>query len=224
MTIDFSIYPKVPVIFQGYLDPQDKLNVLKFADAKANIPGQTHKEIRDGGSAPRKSGEIYRHILEGKTAEIPVRKYLMKVKPNFHINDVDFNIYKESNSDMGDLQWGKYQIEVKSASHRANFLLLESKTYQLDGTNKYLHKKADFIFFVRVWLNVCTQYKDLKKCSNEEIQKYNLEYQICGFLTADDFEKIIIPRKELPKGFMLTRNTKLDAPNYWAHISELKHL
>lgn len=180
--------------FHIELEEKEYIQCKKFSIKSA----KTQREYRSGGTHRRPFSLIYRDTLQGKTAEMIVKKFLEK-KP-FEISgiELDFEVYERGKWDDKDFSIGRMTFSIKSAKWFSSWLLLETKDI-LRGD----------VFDVYVFVTVDKNYKsgDIK-----------------GFITQEELLKGSNTLK-LKKGELIPgTQTHLDADNYAVHSDNLHNL
>ncbi|MGC9517482.1 MAG: hypothetical protein ACP5C3_07285 [Methanomicrobiales archaeon] len=156
---------------------------------------KTQREYRSGGTQKRRFYMICRDTLQGKTAEMMMKKFLEGEPFNITGIDLDFEIYDRGIWDEKDFAVGNLDFSIKSAKWFSKWLLLETKDII----------RGD-IYDVYVLITVDKGYKS---------------GEVKGFITKDQLLNGQGTLK-LKKGELIPNtNTSLDADNYAVHSDHL---
>jgi hypothetical protein len=154
-----------------YFDTKD----IELCQEHANEVWHKHRHFKDKENKTiRTKEQVINDVVDGKLAEIAVRKYFIKHHyPN--VSDVDFKIYGEHDGDDYDLIVNRKTISIKCSKLHSHCLMIEQERMKYDSKlrrYKLEDKEApDYLVFVQV---------DVK----------NKEYAVvCGGIEFKDFVK-----------------------------------
>jgi hypothetical protein len=194
-----------------------------------------HRNQRSGGQANRKNGEIFANAFQGKLAEFGL--YQLIKNHGITIHEPDTQLWKLGVWDDADLTINDKKINVKSAAHFSNLLLLETKDWDINAN--YIPNKEqsisvyDYFIFTRISPDCKSILKKERLLFSNQIERDAL-YKLLqpeqwfldcpGFLTLADLQKIIINQMILPQNALLNGKVKMDASNYYCQAGDLKKI
>jgi len=192
-----------------------------------------HRGYRTGGQHLRKKGELFCNTFQGKLAEIVV--YNLLKKENINCGNIDFSIHGEGIWDDSDLIVHGKSINIKSAAHFSNLLLLETKNWDhlgryVPNLNTKANSKYDYFILVRIEPDIKKIFKDESIMFSNEIGrdkieglilKQNWNYDIVGYINHDQLLKIIQEKYILPQNALLNGKVKMDAENYYVQAGDM---
>jgi len=192
-----------------------------------------HRGYRTGGQHLRKKGELFCNTFQGKLAEIVV--YNLLKKENINCGNIDFSIHGEGIWDDSDLIVHGKSINIKSAAHFSNLLLLETKNWDhlgryVPNLNTKANSKYDYFILVRIEPDIKKIFKDESIMFSNEIGrdkieglilKQNWNYDIVGYINHDQLLKIIQEKYILPQNALLNGKVKMDAENYYMQAGDM---
>ena len=192
-----------------------------------------HRGYRTGGQYSRKKGELFCNTFQGKLAEIVV--YNLLNKENVNCGAVDFSIHGEGIWDDSDLVVNGKSVNIKSAAHFSNLLLLETKDW--DYLGRYIpnldskaNSKYDYFILVRIEPDVKKLFKEENIMFSNEIGRDKLEglilklnwnYDIVGYINHDQLLKMIQEKYILPQNALLNGKVKMDAENFYIQAGDM---
>lgn len=180
-----------------------------------------HRPYLQGSDINRSDKEIFLNDIQGKLAEIAVRKDILNQFPNSKINgDIDFSVYGRGEWDNYDLVINGKYLNIKSIKHFAMMLMVECERYNEKGEFYYTNtdnKKIinDYYILVKIKIVPSISWEDVKgdfeyfknpyKNIDEKKEKIKreIEYEVVGGISHEDFWK---NKVYLPKDTIITVN------------------
>jgi hypothetical protein len=224
----YFINSKKPFLTQIRLNEDQMEQILNFAwDMTWGEAGE-HRPYRSGGSQYRSNAVLFKDVVEGKCGEFAVRNYLLEQGHN--PGEVDLKTYSRGVWDDVDLTLSGKSINVKTAKHFSNLLLLEHKDYSKGGT--YLghaerSKKYDIFVFARLRSSIQQYFKseglNLKnfscpkefRCHFKALLKMDWELDLPGFATIELLKHALDEGHVINRGEYLNGRTRMDATNIY---------
>jgi len=196
-----------------------------------------HRQYRSGGQYKRKPGEIFCNTFQGKLAEYVFQHYLKEHGVN-DLTDIDDEVMGQGRWDDTDLKANGYMINIKSAAHFSNLLLLETKDWNQEGQyipNLHNNNTSNYDFFTLIRIK-----PDIKKLFKKQRWFYSnsllyqdvanyihgetWQYDIPGYITREDFIQAIGNNKIIPQNANLNGNIKMDSENYYFEAGEMRSM
>jgi hypothetical protein len=178
--------------------------------------------------------KVIKNSIIGKLGEFAVYHFLDRMGYLPGYPDLRIIEKGESKNDGGyDLKiLNKYYINVKTSTGGSNTLLLKKSHFDSLGNCVYRKSSEDppcqYFFLCRI-------NPDLKKINLEdwtdidsvvrELSQLRFRCDIPGFLTIDDFKKIILEKVTINTGQMLAvKDFKFDEDNYYCQTGNLRDI
>lgn len=211
----------------------DLIKAFQFAFEMCFRTGH-HRSHRTGGQLERNNGEKFCNTFQGKLSEIVLFNYF--VSNNLNCSDVDYRIMGAGEWDDRDFIINNKNINVKSAAHFSNLLLLEEKDwtrkgYYIPDMQKTKILLYDFFVLIRIKPDIKSILKMNKlfysKIAEKELLKElifteNWCFDIPGFITHFEFVNEVISKHHiLPQNALLNGKTPMDASNYYVQTGDL---
>lgn len=153
----------------------------------------------------RSENRKYNDVVRGKLAELAVKKYLDNTYGKQRVGNIDFRLYKNGETDEGDITLDSKVINIKSSKLNSHTLMIETARFRLDSRRRACKLEGkdlpNYFMFVRV---------------NDDIS--DLYAEICGCIT---FDKFWTSKKFMPRGMCMS---KYNVQNYLLHNYKLKQL
>lgn len=195
-----------------------------------------HREHRTGGQASRKKGELFCNTFQGKLAEIVVYNNFRNEALN--CGKVDFEIHGKGIWDDSDLIVNGKCINIKSAAHFSNLLLLETKDW--DNLGRYIpnigsnsHTKYDFFILVRIEPDIKKVFRNERLMYSNEVSKDKIDnlisslswkYDIVGYINNEQLINVINDNYILPQNSLLNGRVPMDAENYYVQAGDMLNI
>lgn len=193
-----------------------------------------HRGVRSGGQYSRKPSEIFCNTFQGKLAEYVLRQYLEQHDIN-NLSDVDSKIMDQGKWDDTDLKANGYTINIKSAAHFSNLILLETKDWNQKGEyipnlNNGSTYNYDFFVLVRINPDIKRLFKNKRWLYSESLSQRNIEnhinnqtweYDLPGYIKKDNLAQAIKNKQVIPQNVKLNGKVNIDAENYYFEIGDL---
>lgn len=187
-----------------------------------------HRNMRSGGQYQRKNGELFCNTFMGKISEVIIWRILNK--KNIYCKKPNLEKWKLGKWDDCDLQVSNKKINIKSAAHFSNLLLLETKDW--NEKSEYIPDKTiyDFFVFVRIKPDLKKIFKSKKlfytNNSNKEIiesiiNNHIFYFDIPGFINKKILKFLIVNKYILPQNALLNGKIKMDAENYYIQSKDM---
>ncbi|MFW6016766.1 MAG: hypothetical protein ACOCRK_10040 [bacterium] len=223
-----QVHVTIPNDFKKSFKPNIRVGIealkrcIDFAERMTFGDGNHNKFSFGSDNYPREQKEIYRDALQGKIAELAFYNYLYihkirtKEEPNFE--SWDLGIWEDCDFELAH---NNKKISIKSTKNFGQLLLIERERYNEEGL--YIEPaegntpiKYDYIFLCRV-SNIYndSQIEDYRQNKNLG----NIECEITGFITFNQFKDVIRRKQYLPKGIIL--GMPLKVANYYILASDL---
>ena len=225
----YKVTGKKPFTPDGVIKPSTLEIVTRFAfDMTFGSKGQ-HRDHRTGGSAHRSTGQILTDTFQGKLSEFALANLLYKQEG---FEKPDTSTYSLGKWESADFEIGKNLLSVKSTKYYGNLLLLEKGDWDTGGN--YIPtgdkpKNYSHIVLVRVAPDIeelIRPRSSYSPSSYEGVLKAVLgqawKYEITGFITSGDLQRIMGLGHEIPKGALLNGSVQMDASNYYVQASDLR--
>jgi hypothetical protein len=195
-----------------------------------------HRNHRTGGQYGRKNGEMFCNTFQGKLAEVVL--YNLLASYGIECDKPDFGIYGEGVWDDTDLVIKGKKINVKSAAHFSNLLLLETKDWNLSGQyipnlNAGTTSQYDFFILVRIKPDIKKLFRDNKHYYSNKVDKEVLEkiifndswkYDVAGYISNEKLIDAINNKNILPQNSLLNGRVPIDAENYYIQSGEMEDI
>ena len=194
-----------------------------------------HRDYRTGGELKRKNGELFINTFQGKLAEFGIWKFFSE--KNTALPEPDVNMWAKGKWDDTDLIVSGKKINVKSAAHFSNLLLLETKDWDADGhyiPNKEKGTDAyDYFILSRLKPDGKALMKNAKLFSADEADKDVLKkliltqqwkFDIAGFISSEELKNLIAEKFVLPQHALLEGRIKMDAENYYCQSGGMHNI
>lgn len=197
-----------------------------------------HRETRTGGSLKRPQGQIFANTFQGKLSEHAVYTEL-KTK-SVSCGKLDFDVYGEGIWDESDLRAGGAKLNIKSAKHFAQLLLLETDDWNASGNYiPNLESEGggvyDCFIFVRIKPSIEKILRNLNIWNKDEltgdqpdqlrsaiIKTNKWEYDITGWITHSDLQELIRRNFIIRRGELLNGKVPMDANNYYIKAHDMR--
>lgn len=227
----YTINRKKP--FNGMqIQPSDLRKAFDFSYTMCFGEGH-HRNHRTGGQYGRKNGELFCNTFQGKLAEIVL--YNVFIANGIECNEPDFGIYGKGVWDDTDLIIKGKKINVKSAAHFSNLLLLETKDWNslgqyLPNLNAGTTSEYDYFILVRIQQDIKKILRDHRLYYSNEVNKEILEkiifnehwkYDIAGYVPNDQLIQAINNKYILPQNAKLNGRIPMDAENYYIQSGDM---
>lgn len=191
-----------------------------------------HRNHRTGGQAGRKNGELFINTFQGKLAEFGIHQYL-------RANDIitaepDLGMWALGRWDDSDLVVNGIKINVKSAAHFSNLLLLETGDWTGDGlyipNNQTEQEAYSFFILSRIKPDGKKLMRDNRLMFSNTVEEQTLrniiteqrwEFDIAGFINRDELRELIRLQYILPQNSLLNGKTSMDAENYYCQSGDM---
>ena len=215
-----------------------KKQVLRFAyDITFGKKGQ-HRDHRAEGKIHRNDFQIFFDVFQGKSAEVAFYFFCTELwgMPEESVSKPDFSVSPLGIWDSADFTINGKYISLKSTKDYSNLLLLETSDYDANGD--YIPdrdkdcKHIDYFFFTRV--TSVDRIVKLDECmENGKISFLKIWKLICdnpiyvnlaGFMTKNDFKKVIHERQIIYAGNHLGAKTRMDVNNYYVQAGDLRRI
>lgn len=170
-----------------------------------------HRPDFQGGPG-RDEREIFINDIQGKLAEIAVRKELLRTDPGLSIEgEIDFNVYGRGKWDNYDLVVNGKFLSVKSIKSFSVVLMIECSRFDVNGLPAYQNNNGediinDFYILVKIkiepnitWNDANGDFNNFKNPilnrTDEQIRRH-INYDVAGFISHDNFwdKKLYIPK------------------------------
>lgn len=216
----------------GKLNLEDKTVCFEFAYEMAFGYGK-HRMIRSGGKKGRREGQIFINTYQGKMAEFAVYRYLLS--RDILTTEPDTNVEGYGIWDSFDLEYESIHMAIKSTKSYGNLLLLETKDWNEQG--QYIPNlnngvyNYDLFILVRLSPDGEKIMKEKRFLYLDSIERDKLkeimvpidwEYDIAGYITNNDFRRLIKKGYILPQGAILNQGTRMDAENYYVQAGDMR--
>ncbi len=223
-------------IFNGIqILPRDLRKIFDFAYAMCFGDGH-HRNHRTGGQYGRKNGEMFCNTFQGKLAEVVL--YSLFISNGIDCDEPDFAIYGEGVWDDSDLVIKGKKINVKSAAHFSNLLLLETKDWNslgqyIPNLNSGSTSNYDYFILVRIQPDIKKILRDSRFFYSNEVEKEKLEevifnetwkYDIAGFISNEQLIAVIKNKNILPQNSLLNGRIPIDAENYYMQSGDMLNI
>mgnify|MGYP001235996845 CR=1 FL=1 len=188
------------------------------------------RENRSGGNLKRDKKNKAIDTFQGKLAEFAF--WDMAKNNKILLSEPDCSILSKGEYDNGDFIYNNKNISIKSIKPNAQFLLLETKNFNKNGYEIIFNppKKNDFTCVLKIIFKPKNIYKNLfVKDFIDNIQTiddvknnlHNFYFSFPGYLTFEDFKKIVDSKQIMYQGNTLGKYCKLDADNYYCRLNDL---
>lgn len=232
-SIDNSYTVNSRKVFHGIkVVPTDLRKIFDFAYDMCFGEGH-HRNHRTGGYYGRKNGEMFCNTFQGKLAEVVL--YSLFISSGIDCGEPDFGIYGEGVWDDSDLVIKGKKINVKSAAHFSNLLLLETKDWNslgqyIPNLNVGSTSNYDYFILVRIQPDIKKLLRDSKYFYSNEVENEKLEkvifneiwkYDIAGFNSNEQLIEVIKNKDILPQNSLLNGRIPMDAENYYMQSGDM---
>lgn len=190
-----------------------------------------HRNHRTGGNHSRKNGEIFINAFQGKLGECTIYNKFYKLIP---LEKPDFETYGLGKWDKFDFSYNDISLSVKSTAYFGNLLLLERDDWDIEAKYKPNNAGYDYHILTRIFPDgkkimssnrLLYSDKVDKDILKDLIMNQNWQGEITGYITNDDLKEIIRNNYILPKrSFLNSKNTVMDAENYYVQAGDLKDI
>lgn len=216
-------------------NPNTKINnsgkkkSIDFACEMAYGEGHHNPNSFGSGNYKRNKDQIFRDALQGKIAEVGFYNYfyiLEQKKQNYGLKidqEPEFEVWGKGEWEDCDftLNNGKYNISIKSTKYIGNLLLLERDRYTRAGLYREPEEGSDPVQYDAFFL---CRVSNVFGPEIEKIRSYKnldeIKCEVTGFITYDDFIKVIKNNQFIQKGTILGTPMKVD--NYYVCAQDLK--
>ena len=200
--------------------------IEKVRDFAEKIKWKHPHFLDNKNKSKRTQEQVKDSVILGKLAEVAVHKYFIEHSSEA-VSEIDFNIYKEGETDDHDIQVGSKVICIKSSKMGSNCLMIEKQKFKEDGKGNVLllEKKElpDYFVFVRVNTRNFDYYAELVGViSSKEFWKRKKFMPRGLIVNRDNLEKYLVQYKRLPElEWDTSKGGKLLAENYGVHAKRL---
>jgi len=214
---------------------EEAINVFEFAYGMTFGNEGKHRHHRSGGQTNRRNGELFINTFQGKLAEYGVYKYF--TANGIETNEPDLGMWDEGLWDDTDLEVNSKKINIKSAAHFSNLLLLETKDWNEEGVYIPNIGKGtgvyDYFILTRLEPDGKRILKAEKLFYSDQVDKNKLKgmilihkwkFDFAGYITLDQLKYLIKNRFILPQNSMLNGRTQMDAENYYCQAGDMPQL
>ena len=223
----YVINAKKPFVGEIVLEKNEVREILRFAWDMSWGNAGDHRPNRSGGHQKRDKSIVFQDVFEGKCGEFAVKKKFNSL--GIQTSEVDLRTFDRGVWDDTDLLALGKSINVKTAKHFSNLLLLEYEDYKCRGdylgeTNS--NKSYDLFVFTRLKSELHDFIKDngLKKkefSKKEDFFPYAREIlqmewwlDLPGFITKKRIKEALELGHIIKQGDLLNY-TKMDASNIY---------
>lgn len=236
---EYAFVKNKKFIPDGILNRQQIAESVGFAFDMSFGEG-AHRLYRSGGTYNRTPREVFMNTFQGKISEYALYMYLNE--RNIQASQVDLRVEGKGRWDSYDIECYKKHIAVKSTKHYGQLLLLETKDWDENGRYIPNLDTDNSIYDSFVLVRIKPSIDDELKNNNDfwtlrkeemilELNRYEWEYNIAGFITDDDFKYIIehdyIIKKDQRIGKYKKdgeyKGTKMDADNYYVQAYNMRN-
>lgn len=194
-----------------------------------------HRDHRTGGQIRRRNGELFANTFQGKLAEFGIHQFL--ASNNFHTDEPTLEAWALGRWDETDIIVGDKCLNIKSAAHFSQLLLLETGDWNTQG--QYIpnlesgHADYDFHILTRIQPDIKKLLRDTRLFYSDTTDRESLltlirsntwNFNSPGYITNDDLRYLISNRYILPRNAMLNGKMKMDAENYYCQAGDMHPL
>ena len=201
-------------------------------DFAYNMAKGFHREYRSGGNEVRRPNQIFANAFQGKLAECVLYNEL--IAKGYCLEKPDFKVYERGIWDSEDLEVNGKYISIKSTSFKGQYLLLETKDHDKNGTYSPNNKAYDYTVLIRIEPDIKKELQINKILYNPELSLKNdlksiktnaqWKFDIAGYITNSDLKDIIAKDQYIYQGGTINKYTIMDAENYYIESGNMKRI
>lgn len=203
--------------------------IVKCFDFAYSMAEGFHRENRSGGEMIRKPNQIFVNTFQGKLAGFMM--YLFFTQHQFTLDEPDCAIYSRGEWDTEDLEVNGKSISIKSTSFKGNFLLLETKDHNENGTYTPSNKTYNYTVLMRIKPDLKTELKSKRLFFDDTLSPKTVLldiincqqwlFDIAGYITNLLLIDIISRNQIIAKNGTINTYTKMDAENYYIESGDM---